>query len=52
MERASEVVGEGTAIVFLRQGYKAGESDKQQQQEQLKGKSCPEDPEQETSTHL
>ena len=50
MERSGKGVGEGTAVVFLRHGYKAGESDKQQQ-EQLKGKSCPEDPEEEGSAH-
>lgn len=50
MEGSGKVVGEGTAVVFLRHGYKAGESNKQQQ-EQLKGKSCPEDPEEEGSAH-
>lgn len=50
MERSGKVVREGAAVVFLRHGYKAGESDKEQQ-EQLKGKSCSEDPEQEGSIH-
>ena len=50
MERLDRVVGEGTAVVFLRHGYKAGESEKQPQ-EQLKGKSCLEDRDQEGSTH-
>lgn len=49
VEWSGKVVGEGTAVVFLGHGYKAGESNKEQQ-EQLKGESSPEDPEQEGST--
>lgn len=49
VEWSGEVVGEGTAVVFLGHGHEAGESDKEQQ-EQLEGESSPEDPEQEGPT--
>lgn len=43
MEGAGEVVGVMAAVVLLCHGHEAGQAD-EEQQEQLDGERCPEDP--------
>lgn len=48
VEGTGKIVGEGTAVVLFRHGNQAGQPD-EEQQEELKGKSCSENPVQEAS---
>lgn len=46
MEGAGEVVGVVAAVVLLRHGNQTGQAD-EEQEEQVDGERCPEDPQQE-----